>query len=132
MGVTPSWGPFSGAVQAAERLGGFVDAHLGPEVGIAWASFEGVIPLRRPHFDGGTGTCLVVQWNQTPPPPPKPHGLWQNVKALADEAAQAWVQGQMAEIQAEQIQSQALAQGFQSGARAVGRMFNRAVGVRPP
>ncbi len=114
MGTTPNWGPFSGPQDAATRIGGFVDAHLGPEVGIAWASLGGVTPLRRPHFDAsGAGTALVVQWSQAPPPPPKPQGLWQNFKVLAESAVEFSGQNRLADLQVAMMEGKALDSALQ-------------------
>ena len=105
MTTTAQWGPFSGPADAAKRLGAFVDAHLGPEVGIAWAALGGVTPLRRPHFDAaGAGVAVAVQWCAAPPPPPRPQGVWQNLKALATAAVEFSGENRLAELKSAMMQ----------------------------
>lgn len=71
MTTTPTWGPFKGPIDASRCLGGFVDAHVGPEVGICWKGSDALVPIRRPSWDGdGYGSVLIVRFDEQSPTHP--------------------------------------------------------------
>ncbi len=116
------WGPFDSALEAAQRLGLFTDQVLDPSFGITWLSDGTLYALRPPRYDGdGNGQIVTFGVRHVVPPPPKPKGLVQNVKAWFWH--QMEIQGQMAIAQGQAN----LAMG-QALDNAIGNLYHKAVG----
>ena len=116
--LDPVWGPYSGIVEARQRLAAFVDKSCGPSVGIVWAAAGMIYPLRAPQRDGqGIGVIATFEWSAAPPPPPRPpKGFWQSFVAF-------W--NRYAEMQAESDRIQA--EGNMALARAIGGGIDRMI-----
>ena len=120
MTTTPMWGPFQGPYDAARRLSGFVDPHVGPDVGICWASAGGLVPIRRPRYDSdGFGSMLIVQFNDTSPVHPGAAlGFLASIGHLFSEAMERYGEAEMLNGQVAMAQGQMLS-------NALGRVFSK-------
>ena len=107
MTTTPAWGPFRGPYDAAQRLTGFANMHVGQDVGVCWASSGGLVPIRRPSYDSnGYGTVLIVQFDDTSPVHPgAPLSLLGSVSRAFHDAMERYGEAELLNAQV------ALAQG---------------------
>ena len=131
MTTTPTWGPFSGPMDASRRLGGFVDAHVGPEVGICWKGSDGLIPIRRPSWDGdGYGSVLIVQFDdQSPTHPGARLGFFASVERALQEAMESYGEAELFNGQVALAQGQMIDQAIGSVFARIADRKNRSDGI---
>ncbi|WP_442678017.1 hypothetical protein ACSBM8_10710 [Sphingomonas sp. ASY06-1R] len=108
MTTTPMWGPFRGPHDAAHRLSGFADVHVGPDVGICWATRGGIIPIRKPSFNAdGYGSLLVVQFDdKSPLHPGASLGFFGSVAQAFHDAMEFYGEAQLLNSQVAMAQGQ--------------------------
>ncbi len=111
--LTPEWGPYTDINDARVYLTGFVDRACGPDTGIVWAANGNVYPLRAPKRDiDSVGAVAIFEWNKPPPPPRRPSGFWERVKAFINSALEAQGQAALEQSKADLAMSQAATQVF--------------------
>ncbi len=121
------WGPFRGPSDAAQRLSGFANVHVGPEVGICWASRGMLVPIRRPQYDpNGYGSVMIVQFDDSSPVHPgAPLGFFGSIGRAFSDAMERYGEAELQNAQMQRAQAQMIS-------NALGRVWekkNRSDGV---
>ena len=111
--LSPEWGPYTDINDARERLSRFIDRACGPDTGIVWTANGNLYPLRAPKRDqDGIGAVSIFEWNKPPPPPSRPSGFWENVKAFINNALEAQGRAAIEQGKANLAMGQAASQVF--------------------